>query len=145
MNQTSAVQLIKETFSEWSEDKVPRLAAALAYYTAFALAPLLLWVYYSAQILFFGAEFTQVYAKTYGSKIEPAENAVPVTEETRAQQGIPRQKQVEQTAQLLERQAGGSDPASDPHTDQSPRSKPAGALAGFLVGLVLGRRQRAKE
>src|SRR5215210_1110643 len=42
MNQTSAVQLIKETFSEWSEDKVPRLAAALAYYTAFALAPLLL-------------------------------------------------------------------------------------------------------
>src|SRR5436190_5334192 len=42
MNETSAVHLLKETFSEWSEDKVPRLAAALAYYTAFALAPLLL-------------------------------------------------------------------------------------------------------
>jgi membrane protein len=42
MNETSAVQLIKETFSEWSEDKVPRLAAALAFYTAFALATLLL-------------------------------------------------------------------------------------------------------
>jgi len=42
MNQTNAVQLIKDTFSEWSEDKVPRLSAALAYYTAFALAPLLL-------------------------------------------------------------------------------------------------------
>ena len=42
MDQTSAVQLIKDTASEWSEDKVPRLAAALAYYTAFALAPLLL-------------------------------------------------------------------------------------------------------
>lgn len=42
MNQTSVVQLFKDTFSEWSEDKVPRLAAALAYYSAFALAPLLL-------------------------------------------------------------------------------------------------------
>jgi hypothetical protein len=26
------------------------------------------WVYYSAQILFLGAEFTQVYARTYGSR-----------------------------------------------------------------------------
>jgi membrane protein len=27
----------------------------------------LLWLYYSAQIFFFGAEFTNVYAKEYGS------------------------------------------------------------------------------
>jgi len=33
--------LIKESFSEWSEDRASRLAAALAYYTAFSLAPLL--------------------------------------------------------------------------------------------------------
>jgi membrane protein len=31
------------------------------------LVILLLWVYYSAQIFFLGAEFTQVYAQTYGS------------------------------------------------------------------------------
>ena len=37
-------------------------------YGAFgSLVALLLWVYYSAQILFFGAEFTQVYANRYGS------------------------------------------------------------------------------
>jgi len=30
---------------------------------------LLVWIYYSAQILFFGAEFTQVYANRYGSRI----------------------------------------------------------------------------
>ena len=36
------VDLFKTTFSEWNEDKVPRLAAALAYYTAFAIAPLLI-------------------------------------------------------------------------------------------------------
>ncbi len=34
-----------------------------------SLALLLIWVYYSAQIFFFGAEFTQVYANQYGSKI----------------------------------------------------------------------------
>ena len=32
-----------------------------------SLVILLIWVYWSAQILFFGAEFTQVYARTYGS------------------------------------------------------------------------------
>ncbi|HEY9651700.1 MAG TPA: YihY/virulence factor BrkB family protein [Coleofasciculaceae cyanobacterium] len=49
----------------------------------------LLWVNYSAQILFFGAEFTQVYANKYGSRIVPAGTAVPVTEEARSQQGSP--------------------------------------------------------
>jgi membrane protein len=118
------------------------------YGAAGSFVALLLWVYYSAQILFFGAEFTQVYAKAYGSKIEPAENAVPVTEETRAQQGIPRREQTEQTVQLLERQVGGSQSAGSSHeAGRSPRTEPAGvgALAGFLVGLMLGRRQRAKE
>ncbi len=41
MNTASAWDLLKETFSDYSQDKVPRLAAALAYYTAFAIAPLL--------------------------------------------------------------------------------------------------------
>jgi membrane protein len=39
------------------------------YGAAASLIVILLWVYYSAQILFFGAEFTQVYANTYGSRI----------------------------------------------------------------------------
>jgi len=34
--------LLGETLSEWREDKAPRLAAALAYYGAFSLAPLLI-------------------------------------------------------------------------------------------------------
>jgi membrane protein len=33
--------LLKQTAAEWQEDKVPLLAAALAYYTTFSLAPLL--------------------------------------------------------------------------------------------------------
>lgn len=34
--------IIKETFAAWSADKASRLAAALAYYTVFSLAPLLI-------------------------------------------------------------------------------------------------------
>src|SRR5881394_2156272 len=34
--------LFKQTFSEWLEDKAPQLGAALAYYTVFSLAPLVL-------------------------------------------------------------------------------------------------------
>ncbi|MGQ0601560.1 MAG: YihY/virulence factor BrkB family protein [Anaerolineales bacterium] len=42
---------------------------ASTYGAAASLIVILLWVYYSAQILFFGAEFTQVFANTYGSRI----------------------------------------------------------------------------
>lgn len=54
-----------------------------------SLAILLIWIYYSAQILFLGAEFTQVYANRYGSKIEPDPDMVQITEHERAEKGIP--------------------------------------------------------
>jgi membrane protein len=42
-SRTAAVLgLLKETFSKWSGDSAPRMAAALAYYTAFSMAPLLI-------------------------------------------------------------------------------------------------------
>jgi membrane protein len=50
-------------------------ATASAFGAAGSLVVLLLWVYYSAQIFFFGAEFTQTYANTYGSGIVPNEGA----------------------------------------------------------------------
>jgi membrane protein len=53
-------------------------AAGSAYGAASSLITLLLWVYYSSQILLFGAEFTQVYADRAGRGIEPAEYAVRV-------------------------------------------------------------------
>jgi membrane protein len=46
------------------------------YGAAGSLVMFLLWVYYSAQIFLFGAEFTQVYARRYGSNILPARGAV---------------------------------------------------------------------
>ena len=57
---------------------------------AHSLVALLLWIYYSSQILFFGAEFTKAFADRYGSRIVPEENAERVTESDRAEEGIPR-------------------------------------------------------
>ena len=51
-------------------------AAGSAYGAAGSLITLLLWVYYSSQILLFGAEFTQVYAGRAGRDVEPSEYAV---------------------------------------------------------------------
>ncbi|HXM01496.1 MAG TPA: YihY/virulence factor BrkB family protein [Chthoniobacterales bacterium] len=53
-------------------------AAGSAYGAASSLITLLLWIFYSAQILLFGAEFTQVYASAYGSQVKPQEHAVMV-------------------------------------------------------------------
>jgi membrane protein len=50
--------------------------AASAYGAASSLITLLLWIYYSSQILLFGAEFTQVYANRTGARIEPDDYAV---------------------------------------------------------------------
>ncbi len=53
-------------------------SAGSAYGAAGALITTLVWVYYSAQILLFGAEFTQVYANEFGTHIEPEDHAVRV-------------------------------------------------------------------
>lgn len=58
------------------------------YGAAGSLIIILLWIFYSAQILLFGAEFTQVYAQKYGSRITPSPNAVAITAEARAQEGL---------------------------------------------------------
>ena len=43
-----------------------------------SLAVILIWIYYSAMILFLGAEFTQVWARRHGEGIVPSSGAVRV-------------------------------------------------------------------
>jgi membrane protein len=50
-----------------------------AFGAAGSLAAVLLWVYYSSFILFFGAEFTKVWSMEHGQAIVPDENAIKVT------------------------------------------------------------------
>ena len=60
MNFKTVIELLKETYSEWSEDKVSRLAAAIAYYTAFSMAPLIILTLVILG-LFFQSEVAQDY------------------------------------------------------------------------------------
>ncbi|MBD0286939.1 MAG: YihY/virulence factor BrkB family protein [Flavisolibacter sp.] len=48
------------------------------YGAAGSLVILLLWIYFSSMILYFGAEFTKAYAMKYGSEIKPNEYTVTV-------------------------------------------------------------------
>ncbi|MFN8465962.1 MAG: YihY/virulence factor BrkB family protein [Caldilineaceae bacterium] len=65
--------------------------AGNAYGAVGSVVVFLLWVFYSAQILFMGAEFTQVYARLYGRGIRPDKNAMiardPAREAARGQAG----------------------------------------------------------
>lgn len=52
-----------------------RAGVASVYGAAGSLVLVLLWIYYSAQLLFVGAEFTEVYARLYGSRRVPSADA----------------------------------------------------------------------
>lgn len=65
-----------------------RPGAAATFGAASALVLMVLWVYYCAQLVLLGAEFTQAYAHWRGRAIEPDEDAVAVTQDARAQQGL---------------------------------------------------------
>ena len=54
---------------------------ATVYGAAGSVILILIWVYYSAIILYFGAEFTKVYAINHGQKIIPEEYAVIVVKQ----------------------------------------------------------------
>jgi membrane protein len=53
-------------------------APASAYGAAGSMVIILLWIYYTAAILFFGAEFTQVFAQRHDGEIEPSRYAVKI-------------------------------------------------------------------
>jgi membrane protein len=61
-----------------------------AYGAAGSVVLVLLWVYYSAQILFFGAEITKVYANRFGAHLQPASYARWVDQQPPAQPTIPK-------------------------------------------------------
>jgi membrane protein len=55
-----------------------RASVSSPYGAAGSFIVFVIWVYYAAQILFMGAEFTQVFARHRGRRIEPSAHAVPV-------------------------------------------------------------------
>ncbi len=126
-------------------------SVASSYGAAGSLIVLLLWVYYSAQIMFLGAEFTQVYATRFGSKIVPEENAVVIGE---GLAGKPSKKTVQRPAHAIIR---GARPGTVPidrrlNVDHEPVGNRgsggffAGLLALFgMIALAIGLPHKRKE
>ncbi|MBW4697720.1 MAG: YihY/virulence factor BrkB family protein [Aphanocapsa lilacina HA4352-LM1] len=121
-----------------------------SYGAAGSLVVVLVWVYYTVQILFFGAEFTKVFAKKYGSQIVPSDNAMPIEQSVLARQGIgPSQysQAVEAPAEpaaLPALQAVGAEARLDPDARDSagqpgPTNPLKRAAAFILSFLVLAR------
>ncbi len=57
---------------------IEQVGPGTVYGAAGSIIVILIWVYYTSAILFYGAEFTQVYSDSYGGKIHPAPYAVHV-------------------------------------------------------------------
>jgi membrane protein len=104
-----------------------RSAVGSTYGAAGSLVVLLLWVYYSAQILLFGAEFTQVYARTTGSLRDQSKTT---------------EKEREDLAHGEEPKPLPPVPAPEPQ--RGGRALPvaggiaAGGCAGLLIGAIAG-------
>lgn len=103
---------------------------ASSFGAAGSLVVLLVWVYYSSQILLFGAEFTKVYAHTYGSR---------------------RARETPKTSALATVVAATGEPAWPSliaAANRPPAREPASPLwvltatLAFLTGLVAGARRR---
>ncbi len=110
-----------------------RSSATSVYGAAGSLVVILLWVYYSAMILYFGAEFTQVHAHAAGGEIEPKRGAVWMTAGDLADQGIPRERPRGQ-------------PAARPAPSYPSELVPAMAVAGAGQGKeVPGAAHREQE
>jgi hypothetical protein len=98
-------------------------------------------------ILFFGAEFTQVYAKASGSRIEPAENAVRISDAER--KGMPHEQptpppayarstaQPEAQTAHEHRPAAKSRPLSRGHMKENPWQLVSMIGVAFLAPILL--------
>jgi membrane protein len=125
-------------------------AVGTTFGAAGSLVLLLLWVYYSAQILFFGAEFTQVYANTLGSRIVPEQQTAtkiqrpeetPPSKTPAASPGVAASSQTQNTAQKTVTSVTGQNrqiiPITGPIYEMNPQiERENRQTARFFFGLL---------
>lgn len=104
---------------------IGKSGVASTYGAAGSLIVVLLWVFYSSQILYFGAEFTRAYATRDGRKITPKEGAIFTI-------------QPASSAALAEAVAEGSpNPVADKALEKAQTAWYAAAAGAAAVGTVL--------
>lgn len=95
-----------------------------SYGAAGSLVLVLVWVYYSAQILLYGAEFTQVYAHWRGHQIHPTDEAQVVEAKTQPAAASPAETDI-------------NGPKKDTRSRLSRRAVIVAAIVGILILAVL--------
>lgn len=115
-----------------------KAAVGSAYGAAGSLVILLVWIYWSAQILFLGAEFTQVYARRYGSLKGDTSK-----QEARAQADKPEDRPRAETDESGERPrlaqpVYGVPMVGRPKASGALAKVAAGGVAGLFLGALLG-------
>jgi membrane protein len=109
-----------------------KAAIGSAYGAAGSLVILLVWVYWSAQILFLGAEFTQVYARRFGSlkgdtsKQEARAQANKPEDRPKVAEPIPPRAPIPAPMYAKQKSSGGLVKVA------------AGGAAGLLFGAIIG-------
>jgi membrane protein len=121
---------------------------ASSYGAAGSFVVLLVWIYYSAFIFLLGAEFTQVYARKFGSEIVPSSNAMFVNEAKRGQPGkrpaIPQAEKKIYVTQPLTPQTAVQ-PILPRRSERGLARVVLGVIASlgtFLMGILIGIEQR---
>jgi membrane protein len=106
------------------------------YSGAGALIVTLLWVYYTAQIVFFGAEMTQAYAHEYGRGVVPSEHA----EKDHAKEMASAEAERDRERKKAAKGRSSASPAHSPapayamrQAEVHPRGRLSKALGGALV------------
>jgi len=108
-----------------------KAAVGSSFGAAGSLVVLLLWVYYSAQILLFGAEFTQVYARSTGSLKEQEKTTVKEKEEASRQEENRAPSPVVAPAPQIAYSA-------KPKGNAGVAKMAAGGVAGLVLGTIVG-------
>lgn len=107
-----------------------RSSVGSAYGAASSLVILLFWIYISAQILLFGAEFTQEYANAYGGGVRPVAGAFLISR-------TPQQEEAA-AAPPVYHPVPPAAPGAPPSQRQRWRPPLAAGLLGLAAGLFLG-------
>jgi membrane protein len=132
----AAITAVLFTLGKWAIGVyLGNISTASTYGAAGSLVVLLLWVYYSAQILFFGAEFTQVYARHHGSLIRPADYAM----------ALPDIEEAVHASKQLEAMTGAAVPLPAPSTQPPVWKRAIPVALAFFVGRWLGHRGTSGE
>jgi membrane protein len=107
------------------------------YGAAGSLIVALVWIYYSTQILMFGAEFTKVYANRHGRKIVPRRTATSLAEHYSSIQTIDEPEEEPEPEERIYFTAPEPEPVEPAAPRQQKRKQFAAGLIGLATGLFL--------